>query len=159
MSVPDDGPGMLAPGDPAPEISARNQDGDAVAPDFEAPTVAYFYPEDFTGGCTIQANDFQAVLPEFRDAGITVYGVSMDDVESHAAFADEEGVTFDLLADPDGEIAAAFGLDTSGGRTDRATFLLAEGRVSAVYDPDTGDPSGHAREVLSDARETGTAGD
>jgi len=142
---------MLDPGDPAPEITARNQHGDRVTPAFEAPTVVYFYPEDFTGGCTVQANDFQDASPEYEAAGVTVYGVSMDDVERHAAFADEEGVTFDLLADPDGEIAGAFGLETTGGRTDRVTFLVADGRVVDVYDPELADPSGHAREVLADA--------
>ena len=150
---------MLDPGDPAPSISAENQHGETVAPDFEEPTVVYFYPKDFTGGCTIQANDFQDALPEFRESEITVYGVSLDDVETHADFAEEEGIGFDLLADPNGEIAAAFGMDTSEGYTDRRTFLLADGEVVYVYDPELADPSGHAREVLTDAREEALAGD
>jgi len=144
---------MLGPGDAAPAVSAVNQDGETVAPEFQAPTVVYFYPKDFTGGCTIEANDFQDALPAYRDAGITVYGVSMDDVESHADFAAEEGLSFDLLADTDGAVAEAFGLDTSEGYTDRRTFVLAGGEVVAVYDPELADPSGHAREVLADTRE------
>ncbi|WP_123533059.1 peroxiredoxin [Halosimplex salinum] len=143
---------MLEAGDPAPEISAQNQYGDTVTPDFSEPTVVYFYPKDFTGGCTVEANDFQSALPQFREGGITVYGVSMDDVETHADFAEEEGIVFDLLADPDGEVAEAFGLDTSDGRTTRRTFVLADGEVTAVYDPDLADPEGHAREVLRDVR-------
>ena len=150
---------MLEAGDPAPEISAENQHGETVTPDFEAPTVVYFYPKDFTGGCTIEANDFQDVLPEFHDSGITVYGVSLDDVETHADFAEEEGVEFDLLADPDGEVADAFGMDTSEGYTDRRTFVLVGGEVGRVYDPELADPSGHAREVLTDTREEYVAGD
>ncbi|MFB6141915.1 MAG: peroxiredoxin [Halorientalis sp.] len=144
---------MLEPGDAAPEVSAQNQDGETVSPDFAAPTVVYFYPKDFTGGCTIEANDFQDALPEYRDAGVTVYGVSMDGVESHADFAAEEGLDFDLLADPGGEVAAAFGVDTSEGYADRRTFLLADGEVVAVFDPAMADPAGHAREVLAAARE------
>jgi peroxiredoxin Q/BCP len=144
---------MLEPGDSAPAISAPNQHGESVAPDFEKPTVVYFYPKDFTGGCTIEANEFQDALPEFRDSGIAVYGVSMDDVESHADFADEEGIDFELLADTDGEVAEAFGLDTSEGYTDRLTFVLVDGEVVAVYDPEMADPSGHAREVLTETRE------
>ena len=144
---------MLEPGDAAPEVSALNQDDETVAPSFVEPTVVYFYPKDFTGGCTIEANDFQDALPEFRDAGVTVYGVSTDDADTHADFAEEEGLTFDLLADPEGAVAAAFGLDTDEGYTDRRTFVLADGEVFAVYDPELADPSGHAREVLSDARE------
>jgi peroxiredoxin Q/BCP len=145
---------MLDAGDPAPTVSAQNQDGETVTPAFDDPTVVYFYPEDFTPGCTIEAGDFQDALPAFREAGITVYGISMDDVESHAAFADEEGLEFDLLADPDGEIATAFGLDTSDGRTDRLTFTLAGGEVVGVYDPALADPAGHAREVLVALRES-----
>jgi len=150
---------MLEPGAPAPTVSAKNQHGETVAPDFEAPTLVYFYPKDFTGGCTIQANDFQDALPEFRDSGIDVYGVSLDDVETHADFAEEEGIDFDLLADPDGELAAAFGLDTGEGYTDRRTFVLVGGEVVDVYDPELADPSGHAREVLTDTREQYLAGD
>ncbi|MEF8908227.1 MAG: peroxiredoxin [Haloarculaceae archaeon] len=144
---------MLEPGDAAPAVSAQNQHGETVTPDFEAPTVVYFYPKDFTGGCTIEANDFQKTLPEFQEAGITVYGVSMDDVETHADFAEEEEVTFDLLADPDGDVAGAFGLDTSEGYTDRITFTVADGEVAGVYDPALADPEGHAEEVLQDLRE------
>ncbi|PSQ52796.1 peroxiredoxin [Halobacteriales archaeon SW_8_65_20] len=143
---------MHAAGDPAPEISATNQHGETVTPDFQEPTVVYFYPKDFTGGCTIEANEFQDVLPEYRDAGITVYGVSMDDRESHADFADEHGLEFELLADPEGTVAAAFGLDTSEGYTDRQTFALADGEVIATYDPEMAEPTGHAREVLDETR-------
>lgn len=76
----------------------------------------------------------------------------MDDVESHADFADEEGILFDLLADPDGAVAQAFGLDTAEGYTDRRTFVLAEKKVFATYEPEPADPSGHAHEVLNDTR-------
>lgn len=144
---------MLDIGDTAPAVSARNQDGDTIHLRFDDPTVVYFYPKDFTGGCTIEANDFEDVLPEYRDVGIDVYGVSMDDVESHAGFAEEEGISYDLLADPDGDVAEAFGLDTEEGYTDRVTFLLSDGEVAATYDPELADPSGHAREVLDEATE------
>ncbi|PSP98626.1 peroxiredoxin [Halobacteriales archaeon QS_4_70_19] len=143
---------MLEAGDAAPAVSAPNQHGETVELTFDEPTVVYFYPKDFTGGCTIQANDFQDHLPEFQEAGVHVYGVSLDDVESHADFAEEEGVSFDLLADTEGEVAAAFGVPTDEGYTDRLTFLLDDGEVVATYDPELADPSGHAREVLEDAR-------
>ena len=145
---------MLAPGDAAPDISAPNQDGDMVTPDFEDPTVVYFYPKDFTGGCTIEANEFQDALPDYRDAGVTVYGVSLDDADTHADFADEEGIDFELLADPDGEVAEAFGVSMlDSGVTDRVTFLVVDGEVVATYDPELAEPVGHAREVLDDAKE------
>ena len=76
----------------------------------------------------------------------------MDDVESHADFADAEGLVFDLLADPDGDLASTFGLEPTDGVIDRQTFVLAAGEVTAVYDPPTADPSGHARTVLQETR-------
>jgi peroxiredoxin Q/BCP len=141
---------MLEPGDAAPTVSAQNQHGETVTPDFEEPTVVYFYPKDFTGGCTIEANDFQELRPEFGELGVTIYGVSTDDAPTHADFVEAEGLLFDLLADPDGDVAAAFGVSTDGGHADRATFLLADGEVIAAYEGV--DPNGHAREVLADAR-------
>ncbi|MBX0348409.1 MULTISPECIES: peroxiredoxin [Haloarcula] len=143
---------MLEAGDPAPDVSAPNQSGETVTPKFDDPTVVYFYPEDFTGGCTIEAREFQDVLPQFREVDVTVYGVSMDGVQTHDEFAEEEGLRYDLLADPDGTVAEAFGLDVSSGWTDRRTFVLSNGEVKAVYDPDMADPSGHAEEVLNDTR-------
>lgn len=141
---------MLQAGDDAPEISAQNQHGETVTPAVAEPTVVYFYPKDFTGGCTIEANEFQSRLPAFRDHGIAVYGVSMDDVERHAEFADQEGLEFDLLADPSGAVAEAFGVDTSEGYTDRVTFAIAAGQIVSAYDPAIADPEGHAAEVLED---------
>jgi peroxiredoxin Q/BCP len=143
---------MLEAGDAAPEVTAPNQHGETVTLGFDEPTVVYFYPKDFTGGCTIEANEFEEHLPAFEGAGIHVYGVSMDDAETHADFAEEEGISFDLLADTEGEVAAAFGVDTDEGYTPRLTFLLADGEVVAVYDPELADPSGHAPEVLEDAK-------
>ncbi|MEF8856711.1 MAG: peroxiredoxin [Haloplanus sp.] len=141
---------MLEPGDPAPNVSALNQDGETVTPDFTDRTVVYFYPKDFTGGCTTEAAEFQAALPEFRELGVTVYGISTDDVATHADFADAEGLLFDLLADPEGSVASAFGVTVEDGVTGRATILLADGEVVETYD--RVDPVGHARDVLTDAR-------
>ncbi|GAA0222006.1 peroxiredoxin [Haladaptatus pallidirubidus] len=138
----------LEAGDNAPAVTANNQHGETLSPDFEAPTVVYFYPRDDTPGCTVEAKQFDAELESYRDAGATVYGVSTDDVESHEAFAEKFDLGFDLLADPDGEIADAFGVEVENDFTPRTTFVLADGEVEAVYG--SVDPDGHAREVLSD---------
>jgi len=149
----------LQEGDPAPAVAAETQDGAVVEPEFEAPTVLYFYPKDETPGCTIEARQFQLELDSYREAGVTVYGVSMDDAESHRSFCDAEGLEFDLLADPDGEVAETFGVERREiqGHTvpSRTTFVLAEGEVKAVYDGV--DPDGHARAVLSDLLDRGLA--
>ncbi|MDS0476386.1 peroxiredoxin [Natrinema sp. 1APR25-10V2] len=143
----------LDAGDDAPTVTAPNQDGEEVSLEFEEPTVLYFYPKDDTPGCTVEANQFQRERETYRDAGVDVYGVSTDDVDSHRSFCESEGLEFDLLADPDAEIADAFGVELRDGKTARTTFLLADGEVKAVYEGV--DPDGHARDVLLDALDDG----
>ncbi|SEN71949.1 peroxiredoxin Q/BCP [Halorientalis persicus] len=146
---------MLEPGDPAPDVTARNQHGESISPTFTDPTVVYFYPEDGTPGCTTEAEQFARERETYDDAGVTVYGVSTDDAESHREFATETGVEFDLLADPDGEVAAAFGvpLDAPGDATPRTTFVLTDGTVERVH---TGvNPDGHARDLLLELLDDG----
>lgn len=147
-------PGMtLDAGDPAPAVTAQNQHGDTVELDFEEPAILYFYPRDDTSGCTIEAKQFNAELDTYRDAGVAVYGVSTDDVDSHDAFADKYDLGFDLLADPDQEIVEAFDVATRRDAAMRTTFVLADGVVQAVY---TGvKPDGHARDVLGDMLDEG----
>ncbi|PZO51136.1 MAG: peroxiredoxin [Phormidesmis priestleyi] len=71
--------------------------------------VLYFYPRDFTAGCTLEAQRFQRDLPEYQARNAQVIGVSADDVESHAAFCDAEALVFPLLSDPDGQVSRAYG--------------------------------------------------
>lgn len=145
---------MLDPGDPAPQVAAPNQHGDRVDPAFAAPTVVFFYPEDGSPGCTTEADQFDREADAYADAGVTVYGVSTDTVESHRAFAADLGIGFDLLADPEGEVAAAFGLDLAhDGTAPRTTFVLADGEVHRAYEGVN--PDGHARNLLLDLLEDG----
>lgn len=136
----------LDAGDDAPEVTAQNQHDETVSPSFDEPTVVYFYPRDDTPGCTVEAKQFNLELETYHDAGVTVYGVSTDDVDSHAAFAEKFDLEFDLLADPDGEIADSFGVEVENGSTPRTTFVVSNGEVQAVYSGV--DPDGHARDVL-----------
>ncbi|RZV11841.1 peroxiredoxin Q/BCP [Natrinema hispanicum] len=143
----------LASGDDAPTVTALNQDGEDVTLAFAEPTVLYFYPRDDTPGCTIETTQFQRERETYQDAGVSVYGVSTDDVDSHQSFCASEGLEFELLADPDAEIADTFDVELRNGAAARTTFLLADGEVKAVYE--AVDPDGHAREVLLDALEDG----
>ncbi|SDR43805.1 peroxiredoxin [Natronobacterium texcoconense] len=148
----------LEEGANAPTVTARNQDGETITLEFEEPTVLYFYPRDDTPGCTIEANQFQRERETYRDAGVAIYGVSTDDVDSHQDFCEQEGLEFDLLADPDEEIADAFDVekretDAGPAPTERTTFFLADGEVEAVYEDV--DPDGHARDVLLEAMDEG----
>ncbi len=140
-------------GEPAPTVTARNQAGEEVRLTFDEPTVLYFYPRDATPGCTTEARQFDRELETYRDAGVAVYGVSTDDVASHREFCDAEGLEFDLLADPDGDLVESFDVDRRGDAAARTTFVLADGEVQTVYE--RVDPDGHAREVLLDALEDG----
>ncbi|AXG06413.1 peroxiredoxin [Haloplanus rubicundus] len=144
---------MLQATDEAPEVTAADHDGETVTLSFAEPTVLYFYPRDDTPGCTVEAEGFDAELAAYRDAGVAVYGVSTDDVESHAAFRAKYDLDIDLLADPDGEVATAFGVAVEGGTADRVTYVLADGEVKRVYRGV--DPDGHARDVLQDLVDDG----
>jgi peroxiredoxin Q/BCP len=139
----------LEPGDPAPAVRAPNQHGESVAPDFEGVNVVYFYVEDATPGCETQASQFVIEADTYDDAGVDVYGVSTDDVDSHREFAAEQDVGFDLLADPDGELCDAFGVERDDrGRARRTTFVIADGAVIRAEEDVS--PDGHARDLLID---------
>ena len=106
----------------------------------------YFYPRDFTGGCTIEARGFEALHQEFSAANTEVIGISADSVDDHESFCDSEGLSFPLLSDPDGVVSKAYG-SWMAPYSLRHSFLIdPEGilreRWVAVR------PSGHAKEVL-----------
>jgi peroxiredoxin Q/BCP len=117
--------------------------------------VLYFYPKDSTPGCTAEACEFRDNVFAFRDAGATILGISVDDVESHAGFAREHGLPFPLLADPDKRVTKAYGvLYRALGIMElarRETFLVdPQGRVAKHY-TDV-DPKNHARQLLADLK-------
>lgn len=143
----------LEPGTDAPTFAAQNQAGKRVVCQYEQPTVVYFYPRDDTPGCTIEAEEFDDAIDAYREAGVTVYGFSTDDVESHRSFADAHDLDFDLLADPDGNIAEAFDVPVEDGAATRTTFVVVDGMVVATYEGVQ--PAGHAEDVLKDLLETG----
>ena len=144
----------LEPGSEAPDVTATNQHGESVSPDFDAVTVVYFYVEDETPGCATQADQFTRESEVYADADVTVYGVSTDGVESHRAFADENDIEFDLLADPDGELCDAFGVERDQtGRAKRTTFVVEGGKIVRRYDGVN--PDGHARDLLMDLYDEG----
>ncbi|MEO6772280.1 MAG: thioredoxin-dependent thiol peroxidase [Kofleriaceae bacterium] len=73
------------------------------------PVVVYFYPRDNTPGCTVEAQDFRAAMPQFKKLGVTVLGVSKDSIASHCKFRDKYELNFPLLSDPDGKVLEAYG--------------------------------------------------
>ncbi len=120
---------MVAIGEPAPDFRLlSNRDNYVSLHDFlgRKNLVVYFYPKDFTRGCTAEACSFRDSYEVFKDLGAEVIGISSDNQNSHNAFAKEHGLPFILLSDTDGSVRKAYGVKKSLG--------LFEGRVSFVID-------------------------
>lgn len=142
--------GTLPPLDQsAPEFRLPTNAGDADVSlsDYRGQwVVAYFYPADFTPGCTLEARKFQEDLPKYIKRHTQILGISADDVQSHSEFCDSEGLKFPLLADTDGSVSKAYG-SWLGIRSVRHTFVIdPEGVIRAEF---TGvNPIVHSQEVL-----------
>ena len=114
--------------------------------------VMYFYPKDFTGGCTTQVCTFRDDIAKLRQAGADVVGVSLDNITSHQAFAEKYHVPFPLLSDADSKVASTYGVLTSQGNVHyakRTTFLIdPQGKIAKVYQDV--DPEKNSSQVLAD---------
>lgn len=148
---------MLESGNPFPDFSLPNQNGEIIKlSDFAGKwLVVYFYPKDDTPGCTIQGKSFTATKSDFDNAGISVVGVSQDDVDSHKSFCDKFGFTIDLLADTNAELLKACGVGQSEYKGtmywDRTSFVIDQsGLVRKVYEKVS--PQGHEQVLLDDIK-------
>lgn len=150
---PDGGEGLLGPGQPAPKLSAVDQNGVPRQVGGAQPQwlLVYFYPKDGTPGCTTEACAFRDAWSLYDEAGVMIFGVSTDDAASHQEFAQEHELPFPLIADPDRTWARAFGVGSMLGMDERVSFLIdPKGTVVAQY-PDV-DPGVHANQVLEDVK-------
>jgi peroxiredoxin Q/BCP len=115
----------------------------------------YFYPKDDTPGCTTEACNFRDNIYAFKAIGAAVVGISVDDVESHREFSDKYKLPFVLLADVDGETAAAYGVLRDWKLikiASRQSFIIdPDGRIAKHYEDV--DPETHTQEVLADLQE------
>ena len=105
-------PHILTPGTPAPAFTLNNARSKPVSlSDFAGRWVArYFYPKDNTSGCTKEAQEFSALLEEFKRQNAVVIGISPDSEASHARFIEKHGLTVELLSDPDREVCNLYGV-------------------------------------------------
>src|ERR1700724_1680676 len=110
-AVAADQPQPPAVGSPAPVFTLPNQEGAQVSLDqFKGKwVVLYFYPKDFTSGCTIEAHNFQRDLAKYTHKNAVILGVSVDTVDSHKSFCTKEGLNFKLLADSVHAVAEKYG--------------------------------------------------
>ncbi|TAH20617.1 MAG: peroxiredoxin, partial [Oscillatoriales cyanobacterium] len=109
--------------------------------------VVYFYPKDFTSGCTIEARRFQQDLPKYLAKNTQIIGISADDVNSHAEFCDSEGLKFPLLADTDGKISKAYGSWMSFISSRHSFIIDPEGILRETFVKVN--PAIHSKEVLA----------
>lgn len=140
-------------GSMAPEFTLSSQEGTPVSlKGFRGKwVVLYFYPKDFTSGCTIEAHNFQRDQAQYQQKNAVVLGVSLDSADSHKQFCTKEGLNFKLLADTDHEVSSAYGSLTNLGVVkfaSRHTFVInPEGKIVKVFTDVN--PSKHSEEVLS----------
>lgn len=147
----------VTPGSPAPEFSLVDQYSRTHnLSDYRGQwLVLYFYPRDDTPGCTTEACNFRDDIYRLRDMNVEVIGISVDNVESHARFAEKHGLPFPLLSDPDGNVASLYGSIFSLGPlklAKRHTFIIdPEGNIAKVYRKVR--PEKHSEVVISDLAE------
>ncbi|WP_206816172.1 peroxiredoxin [Chroococcus sp. FPU101] len=134
----------------APEFTlpTNTGDGNISLSDYRGQwVVLYFYPKDFTPGCTLEARRFQQDLPKYQAKNTQILGVSADDTESHEEFCDSEGLKFPLLADTTGKVSKAYG-SWLGAMSLRHTYIIdPDGILKASF---LGvQPAIHSTEVLA----------
>ena len=141
----------LKVGDAAPDFSLLNEHGLPVSlNDYlgKKIIVLYFYPKDFTSGCTAEACSFRDDYRVYQDKGAVVIGVSLDSVESHSKFSEEHKLPFSILSDNNKEVAKAYGvLGVGGFLAKRVTFIVnKDGKITHIF-PKV-DVKHHSEEVL-----------
>lgn len=148
----------LAVGDQAPDFELMSTSGKQVRLSAlrGVPVVLYFYPEDHTPGCTLEAKGFRNYFDGISLHKAAVVGVSHDNYENHCSFRDKHALPFELLSDEDGAVHDLYGAwqrtVLGNVKVRRCTFLLApDGTVAKVY-PKV-NPLGHPRQVVSDLEE------
>jgi len=144
---------LPAVGAAAPGFNLTTNEGKQVSlNDFKGKwVVLYFYPKDFTQGCTIEARNFQRDLAKYAAANAVILGVSVDNAQSHKEFCAKEGLNFKLLADTDAKVSEQYGstMEYEGTKySARNTFIIdPQGKVVKVFEKVK--VATHSEEVLA----------
>jgi len=140
-------------GKSAPNFTLKSQEGTPVSlSEYRGKwVVLYFYPKDFTSGCTIEAHNFQRDLDQYEKKNAVILGVSLDSIDSHKSFCAKEGLNFKLLSDSSQEVAAKYDsiMDHNGQKyAARNTFVIdPTGQIAKVFK--SVNPNKHSEEVLA----------
>ena len=150
----------LTAGTTAPGFTLPSQDNSPISlSEYKGKwVVLYFYPKDFTGGCTLEAHNFQRDLDKYKEANAVVLGVSLDTADSHKSFCTKESLSFKLLADPSHKVVDEYGVPVKTFDNPnthekvtiamRQTFLIdPSGKIVKFWD--VKDIANHSADVLA----------
>ncbi len=152
---------LLKPGDKAPDFSLKDKNGilyslSSIESNY---IVVYFYPKDDTPGCTIEANEFNAHLIDFKKLDATIIGISGGDEKSKTTFCEKYKLRILLLSDPDFSVCKkyqVYGEKSFMGKTfigiHRVTYVIKNQKIIKVYEKVN--PKGHAEEIISFLKES-----
>jgi peroxiredoxin Q/BCP len=143
-------------GKPFPEFQLSNQNGEVITNQNFANqwVIYYFYPKDDTPGCSIEAENFAKSEDALKAMGLNVVGISLDDVESHKAFAKKFGVKFNLLADVDKKLSEQLDLVNTfpWPHTRRETFIVNPEGIIVKHYPEVS-PKKHVTQIMEDFKQ------
>ncbi len=147
----------LKVGDKAPGIEAETYGGEKIKlSDYRGNKLValYFYPKDYTGGCTKEACSIRDGMKELEKLGVQVLGVSTDSVKSHEGFKEKHGLNFPLLSDKGKDIIKSYGVVSDSGSAKRETFLIDKtGVIRYIWTKVN--VAEHSREVAEKVKELG----
>ncbi|MEX0883875.1 MAG: peroxiredoxin [Cyclobacteriaceae bacterium] len=139
-------------GKKAPDFTLKSTSGKffQLSKDFnDQSCIIYFYPKDFTGGCTAQACEFRDQFDAFRDINIPIVGISRDNMATHLRFKEANNLPFHLLSDEEGKVCKAYdALIPILGIPKRITYLLDENHVVKDVFQDMFDAKSHIKKML-----------
>src|SRR5258706_4869561 len=140
----------LKEGDEAPDFKLQADNGNWVKlSDYRGNSnvVLYFYPKDKTSGCTKEACNFRDKISKITDQNAVVLGVSVDDIDSHKSFKDEQKLNFILLADTSKEVSKIYSGLSSSGMSKRVTFVIDKSGIIKKIFPSV-DVNEHYKEII-----------
>ena len=143
----------LKKGSKAPDFVLESTTGEKFRLSKNLPCVIYFYPKDFTLGCTEEACSFRDGFAELRDLDVNVFGISRDSIESHKKFQKEHNLPFDLLTDKSGAVCKQYdALVPLVKVPKRVTYLIDENQIIRTAYADMFGAKRHMQQMISELK-------